>query len=110
MGFEFDPGSLEVQLPKEDVQKAVREALSNIKYLIEQREPEIFSNGESFFLDLTGYYCLHTFLRECFKRMLPSYQRNRIFMCFVSVFTSDHQRFSRLLRKKYNEEKTSLKN
>ena len=49
MGFEFDPGSLEVQLPKEDVQKAVREALSNIKYLIEQREPEIFSNGESFF-------------------------------------------------------------
>ena len=46
LGFEFDSGSLEVSLSQKDVLVAISEAVDEVKYLIEQREPQIFQNGK----------------------------------------------------------------
>ena len=44
-GFKFNDEAFAVTLSKENVSRAIDEALANVKYSIEQREPEIFNNG-----------------------------------------------------------------
>ncbi|KAF2363029.1 hypothetical protein FHG87_006214 [Trinorchestia longiramus] len=54
--FELESGLLDLSITAEDVRSVVNDAVATLKYLVEQREPEIFSSGGKLGPDSPSYH------------------------------------------------------